>query len=140
MKNDKKITNAWFEIHRKFMEKLRRAEWEIVIDLSNMQIRILMYVTENKHMWTTDVADYFNIATATASIAIKKLVKKWYMEKHPSKFDKRSIELRISKNWEKEMKKWMERLNSVISDWFNVLDKKEKKEFWTLLDRIYKNL
>jgi DNA-binding MarR family transcriptional regulator len=41
-----------------------------------MQVKILMYVNENKHMGTTDVADYFNIATATASIAIKKLVKK----------------------------------------------------------------
>jgi DNA-binding MarR family transcriptional regulator len=106
--------------------------------LTTIQLRTIMYISENGLVKPTEIAKYFSITPASVTSQIDNLVKEGWLERVYNKDDKRVIEVKLTGRAKKELPLEIEKLNKQSSWVFETLDKEEEKELLEILKKLNK--
>jgi DNA-binding MarR family transcriptional regulator len=106
--------------------------------LTTIQLRTIMYISENGLVKPTEIAKYFSITPASVTSQIDNLVKEGWLERVYNKDDKRVIEVKLTGRAKKELPLEIEKLNKQCSWVFETLDKEEEKELLEILKKLNK--
>lgn len=123
--------------HKKICESKMNNE---NIDIHPAQHRILMVLSSNGKLNQKDLASFLQVSPATITISIKKLVKDGYISKESMESDNRYNLLQITEKGREVITKSNEIFTSIENMMFSDFSEQEKNLFWSMLERIAKNL
>jgi DNA-binding MarR family transcriptional regulator len=106
--------------------------------LTMIQLRTIMYISENGLVKPTEIAKYFSITPASVTSQIDNLVKEGWLERVYNKDDKRVIEVKLTGRAKNELSLEIEKLNKQCSWIFETLDKEEEKKLLEILKKLNK--
>jgi DNA-binding MarR family transcriptional regulator len=106
--------------------------------LTMIQLRTIMYISENGLVKPTEIAKYFSITPASVTSQIDNLVEEGWLERVYNKDDKRVIEVKLTGRAKNELPLEIEKLNKHCSWVFETLDQEEEKKLLETLKKLNK--
>jgi DNA-binding MarR family transcriptional regulator len=104
--------------------------------LTMIQLRTVMYISENGTVKPTEIAKNFNITPASVTSQIDTLVKRGLIERVFNQDDKRVIEVTLTKQGKDLLPKEIKKLNESSSWIFKSLTKKDESQLLEILMKI----
>lgn len=107
--------------------------------LTMIQLRTVMYISENGRVKPTEIAKNFKITPASVTSQIDSLVKRGLLERIFNQNDKRVIEVELTNKGKSLLPKEVDKLESSCSWIFDSLNSKEQVELLELVKKINKS-
>ena len=104
--------------------------------LTAVQIRVLQIVAEKGHATPKDIASRMGVSQPTMSSLLDRLEKKELVERHPSKVDRRQVDIVISEHGLDAVARAPDPLQQRYVKQFEAMDDWEQAMFVSVLERV----
>ena len=143
--NQNKLNEDLKQTLKKYLRILRTVSRkynteDIVGTLNERDIRVMDFIhTRELNSIATvmkEITDEFSISASTTTRTVDNLVEKEYLEREPSKSDRREIHLTITMKSEELLKKREDRIFEFFTHMFKELDKKDREDLRRIINKI----
>ncbi|MBU0975288.1 MAG: MarR family transcriptional regulator [Patescibacteria group bacterium] len=109
-------------------------------ELSILQARILMIIAEHKHLRMSDLAKFFVVRTSAMSQQVDILVREGYVERVPSKEDRRIVHVKLSAKGRRMKRKAFRKMKEKFGFILSCIDDDKKTDLLSILEALEKSL
>lgn len=111
--------------------------------LTGMQNAVMGYIMDHakeQNVFQKDIEKEFNIRRSTATIMMQGLEQKGYIRRSPVEYDARLKKIELTEKAKKQQKMLRHEIDLFHEKLEKDLTREEREQFFTLLDKIKKNL
>ena len=105
-------------------------------ELTMIQLRTMMYISDYGKVKPTKIAQNFNITPASVTSQIDTLVQKNLLERIYNQNDKRVIEITLTKKGQELLEKELDHLDVVCKKTFGILTDQEQQKLLELVEKV----
>lgn len=104
--------------------------------LSFLQVQALVFLSRNKDVQMTDVAEAFRIELPSATSLVQKLVVSKLVARKTEKKDRRKVKVVLTEKGKKLLKTAMRKREKKIQNYLSLLSENEKKQLLHILKKM----
>ena len=133
-----KLVEVLFDISR-FM-KQEMSYTTNLTHLSILQIQTLIFLSQNKKVPMSDIADYFHIELSSATSLVNKLFEQKLIERHTDADDRRLVRISVTSEGKTLLKQAMCERRKKLEKILSFLSEKERFDLLTILETLHTKL
>lgn len=134
---DKQLVQAHLELLRSVKQEMRPTSG--IVNLTLVQLNVLIFLHENKRALVSDIAGYFGIAIPSGTVLVDRLVALKLVERRPDVEDRRKIRISLTQRGKKLLVEAMKEREFMAKRLFSRLTLKDKSDFLRIIKHIIQN-